>query len=271
MFRPAVNFSWVILIVALCGCASTPDTRSVRHKQAMEWAHQGEKAYLNGNVEQSRQHYERALQLNTSIENAHGIAANTLSLAQINLERGEYDQAEAKLQFILGDKAHLFAPDSKAEAAARSAQLALLLKQPDKAGALAQQAQSLCETSQCAIEATILNLRAQAAFALGEFPKSADLAQQAGATAEKQKQLVELANAWRLLAEIRLRQGAAADTVALLEKVLPLDKQLGLPKKIVADLRLMAEARDKLGQHEEAESCRSRERAIRLALGEKLP
>lgn len=271
MFRSTANFCWLTLLIILSGCASHPDTRSARHKQAMEWAHQGEKAYLNGNVEQSRQHYERALQFNTSIENANGIAANTLSLAQINLDRGEYDQAEAKLQFILGDKAHLFAPDSKAEAAARSAQLALLLKQPDKAGALAQQAQFLCEASRCAIEATILNLRAQAAFALGELQKSADLAQQAGTAAEKQKQPVELANAWRLLAEIQLRQGAAADAVALLEKVLPLDKQLGLPKKIVADLRLMAEVQDKLGQHEEAESCRNRERAIRLSLGEKLP
>lgn len=269
MFRP-INFCWAILVVVLSGCASHPDNRSVRHKQALEWALQGEKAYLSGKVEQSRQYYEKALQFNTSIENVNGIAINLLSLAQIHLDRGEYDQAEVKLQFILVNKENLFAADVRADAAARSAQLALLLKQPGKAAELAQQAQTLCELAKCVMEAAILNLQAQTTFALGEFQKSADLAQQAGAKAEKQQQLVEMANAWRLLAEIRLRQGAAADAVLLLEKVLPVDKQLGLPKKIAGDLRLMAEARDQLGQHEEAESCRSRERAIRLAIGEKL-
>ena len=175
-----------------------------------------------------------------------------------------------KLQFLLDNKENLFTAGARAEAAARSAQLALLLKQAGKANALAQQAQALCEISQCTLQAAILNLKAQTAFVLGEFQQSADLAQQAGATAEKQKQFVELANAWRLLAEIRLHEGAAAEAVVLLEKVLPIDKQLGLPKKIAEDLHLMAGAKDKLGQHEEAESCRSRERAIRQALGEKL-
>lgn len=271
MFRPAANFCWAMLLIILSGCASHPDTLSARHKQAMEWAHQGEKAYLNGNAEQSRQYYEKALQSNTAIENTNGIAANLLSLAQLHLDRGEYDQAGAELQLVLADKENLFAAGMRADAAARSAQLALLLKQPGKAAELAQQAQTLCGMAKCALEAAILNLQAQAVFALGEFQKSADLAQQAGAKAKKQQQPVEMANAWRLLAEIRLHQGAAADAVLLLEKVLPADKQLGLPKKIIGDLRLMAEARDKLGQHEEAASCRSRERAIRHAIGEKLP
>jgi len=255
-------------LVVLSGCAHQPDIRSVRHKQAMDWARQGEKAYLGGKVEQSRQYYEKALKLNSAIENPRGIAANTLSLAQINLERSEYDQAETKLQFILGDKNHLFAASEKADAAARSAQLALLLKQPGKAAELAQQAQTLCKDSACALEAVILNIQAQVALSLGQTQASADLARQAGAMAEKAQQLVELANAQRLLGEIQLRQATAAEAIPLLEHALLLDKQLGLPKKIAEDLHLLADAKDMLGQHEEAESYRSRERAIRLAIGE---
>lgn len=271
MFQIIANFCWVMLLVVLSGCAHQPDIRSVRQKQAMDWARQGEKAYLGGKVEQSRQHYEKALQINSAIENPRGIAANTLSLAQINLERGEYDQAEAKLQFILGDKNRLFAASEKAEAAARSAQLALLLKQPGKAAELAQQAQILCKDSACILEAAILNLRAQAALALGQTQASADLARQAGTIAEKAQQLVELANAQRLLGEIQLRQATAAEAVPLLEHALSLDKQLGLPKKIAEDLHWLADAKELLGQHEEAESCRDRERAVRLAIGEKGP
>jgi len=268
MSRLIVNLCWAILLI-LSGCAHQPDIRSPQHRQAMEWAIQGEKAYLNGKMEQSRQYFEQALQLNTSIENVHGIASNTLSLAQINLDRGEYAQAEAKLQFILGDKNHLLAGSDKADAAARSARLALLLKQPAKAAESAQQAQILCKDSGCTLGAAILNLHAQAALALGLIQESADLARQAGAMAEKAQQPVELANSRRLQGEIRLRQKSAAMAVPLLEQALSLDKQLGLANKIAEDLHLLADTKESLGQHEEAESYRGRERAIRMVLGEK--
>lgn len=269
MSRPAANLFWAALPVILCGCAHQPDIRSAQHKQAIEWATQGEKAYLHGNEEQSRQYYEKALQLNTSVENSHGVAVNTLSLAQIDLDRGEYELAEAKLQFILGDKNHLFDASDKADAAARSAQLALLLKQPGKAAELAQQAQLLCKDATCTLGAAIVNLQAQAAVALGKNRESAVLAHQAGDIAEKAQQPVELANSHRLLGEILLRQKSAAAAAPLLEQALSLDKQLGLAKKIAEDLHLLADAKELLGQREEAESCRSRERNIRRALGEK--
>lgn len=263
------NYYWAMLLILLAGCAHPPDIRSTRHKQAIEWANQGEKAYLGGKLEQARPHYEKALQLNTSIENARGIAANTLSLAQINLDRGEYDLAEAKLQFILDDKNDLFAASEKADAAARSARLALLLKRPGKAAELARQAQFLCREAACTSGAAILNLQAQAAMVLGKDEESAGLARKAGAIAEHAQQPVELANSHRLLGETQLRQKYAAAAVPLLEQALLLDKRLGLAQKIAEDLHLLAAAKDMLELRAEAESYRSRERAIRAALGEK--
>lgn len=269
MSRLIPDFFRAALLMILAGCAHLPDTRSVHHKQAMEWASRGEKAYLHGNIEQSRRYYENALQLNTAIENAHGIAGNMLSLAQINLDRAEYDQAATKLQFILDDKTHLFAAGDKADAAARSAQSALLLKQPGKAAELAQQTRLLCKETSCTLGAAILNLHAQAVFALGKAEESADLARQAEALAEKAHQPVELANSRRLLGKIQLHLKSAAEASALFDQALLLDKQLGLARKIAEDLHFLAEAKEMLGQREEAESCRSRERAIRASLGEK--
>lgn len=271
MFRTIPDLRWLTLIIILSGCASAPDTRSVRHKQAMEWASQGERAYLDGNLGQSGRYYEKALQLNTGIENGNGIAANLLSLAQIEIERGEYERAEAKLRFILDNKNDLFAAEARADAAARSAQVALLSKQPGRAAESAQQAQALCKAAACVLEAAITNLQARAAFALGQAQASTDLASRAASLAEKAQQSVELANAKRLLGEIRLHLGAAAEAVPLLENALSLDKQLGLPKKIAADLHLLADAQDMLGQREVAESYRGRERAIRSALEKKAP
>lgn len=269
MFRPTVNYCWLTLLLLLSGCVSHPDTRSVRHKQAMEWASQGERAYLRGNIEQSARYYEKALQLNTGIEHANGIAANLLSLAQLHIARGEYELAEAKLQLILANKDGLFAPGALADAAARSAQLALLAKQPGQAAGFAQQAQALCQA--CASEAAIFNLQARATFALGQAQAAADLAGKAAASAEETQQPVELANAKRLLGEIKLHLKAAAEAVPLLESALSLDKQLGMPDKIAADLHLLADAKDLLGLRPEADSYRSRERAIRQALEKKAP
>lgn len=269
MSRIIPELRWLALLVVLAGCASQPDTRSLRHKQAMEWAAQGERAYLGGNLARSEQYYEKALQSNIGIENADGIAANLLSLAQLHIERGEYERAEAKLQLVLANKDGLFASGAQADAAARRAQLALLGKQPDKAAGFAQQAQALCQA--CASQAAIFNLRAQAAFALGQAQAAADLADQAAAAADKAQQFVELANAKRLLGAIRLHLKAAAEAVPPLDNALVLDKQLGLPRKIAEDLRLLADAHDMLGRRAEAEAYRSRERAIRLALDKKAP
>lgn len=271
MRRPDPKFLWAFLLIILSGCAHLPDTRSIRHKQAMEWANQGEKAYRSGNFEPSRRYYESALQLNITIENAHGIASNTLSLAQINLDRAEYDQADTRLQSILGDKNDLFAAGDKADAAARSAQSALLQKQPGRAAELAMQARSFCQKANCAFGAAILNLQAQAAMALGKNDESADLAGQAGNLAEKAHQPAELANSRRLLGKLQLHQKSAITAIPLLDQALSLDKQLGFARKIADDLHLLADAKDMLGQPEDAESCRNRERAIRRALGDKWP
>src|SRR5512135_153914 len=81
MFRQKNNLLGLLLLAFLAGCAHVPDMRSVRHRQAMEWEAQGERAYLRGNPEQSQRYYEAALQVNASIENARGIASDTLSLA----------------------------------------------------------------------------------------------------------------------------------------------------------------------------------------------
>lgn len=269
MFRPANNFFHAALLVALAGCAHVPDIRSVPHKQAMTWESRGEKAYLAGSIEQSRRSYETALQINTSIENAHGIASDMLSLAQINLDCSEYDQAETRLRFVLDDPSHLFAAADKADAAARSARLALLLKQPERAAELVQQAERLCRDADCSIAASILNLYAQAALALGRIEDSADMARRAGAIAGKSQQPVELANSQRLQGEILLRSKSANEAVPLLEQALALDKQLGLARRIAEDLQWLAEAEDMQGRREEAKSSRSRERAIRSALGDK--
>jgi tetratricopeptide (TPR) repeat protein len=258
MFRS--NVKLVGLLIVLSGCAQHPDTLSVVHKQAME----------RGNTALSRQYYDDALQINTRIENARGIAANTLSLAQIYLGSGEYDLAGEKLSVILEDKNHLFTASERADAAARSALLALLLKQPARAAEWAQQAQLLCNEANCSSLAAILNLRAQAAFALGRIQESDDLARQAGVVAEKSQQLAEQANSFRLQGEMQLRQKLHSAAIPLLEHALLLDKQLGQAGKIAEDLHLLAEAKDMLGQRDEAASYRNRERAIRLALGEKL-
>jgi hypothetical protein len=262
--------SSAMLLILSTGCAHPPDSRSERHKQAFEWSVQGEKAYLSGNIVQSRHHYAKALQLNSSIENSRGIAANLLSLAQINIEQGEYTQADNHLQRILGDKNALFTDTEKADATVRAAQIALLLQQAGKSAQLAHQAQLLCQAANCTLGAAIRNLHAQAALKLGLIQDATALARQAETLADKIHQPIELANSRRLLGEIQLKQNLASTAIPLLEQALNIDKQLGLTRKIAEDLHLLADATTMLGQSQQAESYRSREHAILQTLSEKL-
>lgn len=269
MCRATVKF--FLLLALVSGCASQPDTRSARHIEAMESAAKGEQAYFAGRLEQARRHYEQALRLNTGIENSDGIAWNLLSLAQIHAALGEHEQAEARLREISDNGNRLFASPVRAEAAARRAQLALRLKQPERADELAGQAQRLCAETGCAIGAAIANLQARAALMQGRLQASADIARDAESIAEKAKQDAELANAHRLQGEVRTRLGAPAEALPLLESALALDKRLGMPDKIAEDLELLAEAAALLGRHDEARAWRARAEAVRISSGKTAP
>lgn len=267
MCRATVKFL-LLLLVMLAGCAShPPDKRSVRQIEAAEFAAKGEQAYFAGRLEQARRHYEQALRLNTGIENGDGIAWNLLSLAQIHAALGEYQEAEAGLREVSDNGNRLFEKNVRAEAAARRAQLALRLKQPERADELAGQAQALCAEAECAIGAAIANLRARAALSQGDLQVGANLAREAESLAEKAKQDAELANARRLQGEARTRLGAPAEALPLLESALAIDKRLGKPDKIAEDLELLAEAASLLGRHDEAQAWRARAEAVRSASG----
>ncbi len=255
----------LILLLVLSGCATQPEKQSLRHTQANESALQGENAYLGGQLKQALHYYQIALQQNSAIENYPGMAANLLSLAQVYLELGEYVKVDSSLQTLLTNPNYAY--QWKVEAAARAAQLALLSQQTAKADALLLQAQSWCD--HCPQAAAILNLQAEVSYARLDFARSVTLLQLAVTKAEREP--VELANAWRLQARIKLAMADAATAATLLEQALSLDKQLGIPKKIAADLSLLAEVKEKLGLPEEAAALRVRVQALLLASGVKLP
>ena len=118
------------------------------------------------------------------------------------------------------------------------------------------------------LEAAILNLHAQAVLTLGKLDESEEMAKRAEDAADKQKQAVELANAYRLQGVILLRRNSAVQAVPRLELALSEDKRLGLAVKIAEDLHWLAEAKEMLGQHAEAEVFRGREHTVRSALGD---
>lgn len=263
MFR--ADWIWLALVVALSGCAHQPDMRNALQRQAIELEDRGEKAYLAGNLEESSLHYSRALQLNSKIESSHGIASAMLSLAQIDLDRGRYGPAQAKLEVLLGDRDHLFSALDRADAAARLARLSLLLRRNLDAARLAREARSLCAESACRIEAAIVNLQAQAAMAQGATGEGGILAKTALRIAEKNRQAVEQANSLRLLGQVLLIQNSPTASLQSLEAALAIDKTLGLPAKIAEDLEHLASACDLLGQVDRARAFRNRADSVRRA------
>src|SRR5258707_14408735 len=103
------------LALALGACPGQPRARGGLADEALGLNQRAAKAYERGDFAQARSLYERALEIDTGIEHAEGIAVNSLSLARVEQALGEAEAAHRHLDRVLDTAA---APSS-AEAAAR--------------------------------------------------------------------------------------------------------------------------------------------------------
>jgi tetratricopeptide (TPR) repeat protein len=247
----------------LCACAGAPpETVNARLAQAADYNRGGETALARGDYRRALAQYEAALRIDVSIENAEGIAINSLNLARVHQLLGEDTLAHRRLDALLGGGA---VPIPGAYVAAARLRKAVLYQSAgDAAGAAswAAQAAELCKDSACNLYGTLLNLRARIALAAGDPAGALALAGQALAANRGRAAREEVANSLRLQAEARLRQKAYAAALAPLDEALALDKALGLPDRIELDLRYLAEAHAGAGHAEQAREFRARAASV---------
>src|SRR5258708_5293727 len=160
MARRANRASVLLLALGLGACAGPLPVPGRLSDEALGFNQRAAKAYERGDFAQARSLYGRALEIDAGMDNADGIAMNSLSLARVDQALGEADAAHGHLDRVLGSAA---AAALRAEAAARKAQLHLAAAPLSRPDDWPPPAQHLC--GQCRTQAAIIHLGARVALA----------------------------------------------------------------------------------------------------------
>ncbi|MBY0239605.1 MAG: tetratricopeptide repeat protein [Burkholderiaceae bacterium] len=224
-------------MAALAGCA-TPKALSPGQAQAVALNRQGMDSFAGGDMVRAQQAFEAALQLERAVENEEGIAVNLLSLAQCQQRLGKPERAVALLDQVLDGGALAFHPRHRAEAALQHALLAF--QRQDLAAAERWQRDGAAICGGCAMAGKLRALGARLALQRGD---AVDALKAAGdALASSGDDTVEKANALRLQGAAHLALGQQPAAEAALLQALALDKDGGLPDKVLQDLQLLGHA-----------------------------
>lgn len=187
--------------LGLSGCAGSPSPSGRFSDEALGFNQRAARAYDHGDLAQARSLYHRALEIDASIDDAEGVAVNSLSLARVEQALGEADAAHRHLDRVLDGAA---AAPWRAEAAARKAQLHLASGELARADEWLGRAEGLCD--QCRAQAAILNLGARIALARGQPALAVQRAERALQLPASDDARPERANALRILGEAKMAQ-----------------------------------------------------------------
>ncbi len=244
----------------LVGCGHTPEMRSPRLIQAIEFNQQGEKAFNQGDFNLAISNFQESLHLNQSLENIDGIAVNQLNLAKVFQMQGNLSESHRYTDNLLSERILHFSSGHLAAAATRKS--LLLLQQHDLAMAdhWIEQASVFCD-EKCSLSGSILNVKTLIALERGDTAAAVILSDRAlKGNAEASR--LERANALRLAGKARFMSREYAQSLSLLEQALALDKQLGLPEKITSDMELLAMAHAAVGDAQKAEEYQERAKRV---------
>lgn len=247
-------------IVSLGACGHARELRSPSLVQAAEFNQRAQHAFRRGEYQRAATLYQRALQLDTAVENVEGIAINSLNLARVDQRLGRIVQAEQWIDRLLGDQTLHYAPVHLAQAAAQKSLLRLQAEDATAATVWADKAAGWCGAD-CGLSGVLANVRTGIALHLNDGGQALFWSDRALAANRNDPQ--EKANAMRLRASTLLMMKTPDAAVPMAQEALQIDKSLGLPDKMRQDLLLLARVHEQLGQAEQAG--RFRERAARIA------
>jgi tetratricopeptide (TPR) repeat protein len=256
----------LLLALVLVACAAPkPPAESLAKSRLGEAEGRAAALARSGDYPGAARHYAEALRLATALENADAIAANAINLSVIQQWLGRDAEARAALGAVLDDARTPFSEKRKLQAELRRAILDLSAGNVGAAAVWAGQAERRCGGT-CEYAATLLNVRAQVELESGNAAEAARLAQ--SALERSRGSRAEAANALRTLGRARLSQGNAASAIESLKQALELDRELGDPRKILADLNDLSRAAEAAGDARAAKDYKERGLAVGRAMND---
>jgi len=263
--RAGLLAAGALLLASACG--KLPPAPDPVRARAMALNNQADGELERGNLAEAERLYGEALAAARSIEDERRIAINLLGLAATLRAAGRGQEAGALLDELLAGPRH--SAELLAQASLQKAVIALDEERPADAATDAQRALSDCARRRsCGQLATARVLLARARLAQGDAAAAAAEAQAGLEIARAHREPREQANALRLLGDVALARAEAQEAWTRYDGALAFDKQLGLPRKVAADLLGLATASLRLGRTAEARAFAERALAAATAAGD---
>lgn len=257
-----------LFVLLVAGCASQPQAPQPTKKlQAIEANNRGTAFFQRGDYAAAAAEFRRAVEIERSIENEDGVAANLINVSIAHQRAGDRAAARAAVAEILDNPLLRFPPGRVAEAALRSAILLTEERQVDAAAKALERSRTLC-AGRCPLTGKIDNVAAQLALLGGRNEEARTVAQRALSANRSRNDREEVANSLRLLAGAALAAGKPAEVEPLAREALEIDKQLAAPGKIFRDLVLLGRAARARGNAEDAAQLLGRALAVARAAGD---
>lgn len=258
-----------MLVVAGCG-GTIPPPLPATYLRAVGLNRQAEAAFKRGEYRIALRFYREALEVDRSIEQSDGIAINLMNMAIASRELGERENAHRYLSEILDTKETLFTELHRAGAAFVKAKLHLDEGQYREASTWSDAALDLCKRIGCHQEAGINNLKGRIGLVQGDYAAAEGYVRRGLALSQERHDPQEIANAMRLLAELKTGKGEFEEAVRHYEDALAMDKALGVSRKVAMDLMGIGMVRCKQGRREEARRYFRRAMAASEGAGDKV-
>ena len=220
----------------------------------------------SGDYPNAARQYGEALRIATTLENADAIAGNAINLSVVQQWLGRDADARAALDAVLADPHTAFSERRKVQAELRRAIVELSGGNIGAAVIWAGQAQARCAATSCEYAAAILNVRAQIELDSGRAAEAAQLATSAAERSRSSGNHAEAANALRTLGRARHAQGQSAAALEPLKAALAIDREIGDPRKILADLADLSRIAEAAGDVAAAKDYRERGLAVSRAM-----
>ena len=260
---------FALFVVALLGgCASQPPPAApAKRVQAIEANNRGSALFQRGDYGAAATEFRRAVEIERSIENEEGVAANLINLSIAYQRAGDRVAARAAVAEVLDNPLMRFPAGRVAEAALRSAILLTEEREVDAAAKALERSRALCG-ARCPLSGKIDNVEAQLALLRGRHEEARVAAQRALSANRSRFDREEVANSLRLLGGAALAAGKPAEVEPLAKEALEIDKQLAVPAKIFRDLVLLGRAAKARGNAEDAAQLLGRALAVARAAGD---
>jgi tetratricopeptide (TPR) repeat protein len=259
---------FLLVFFLLAGCASQPPApQPAKRLQAIDANNRGTALFQRGDYAAAAGEFRRAAEIERSIENEDGVAANLINLSIAYQRAGDRAAARAAVAEVLGSPPMQFPPGRVAEAALRSAILLTDERELEGAAKALQRSRSLC-AGRCPLTGKIDNVAAQLALLGGRHEEARAAAQRALSANRSRGDREEVANSLRLLGGAALAAGRPAEVEPLAREALEIDKQLAVPGKIFRDLMLLGRAAKARGNAEDAARLLGRALAVARAAGD---